>query len=246
MPASDFYLFCDQDDVWDVNKLAVYTEYYDNLQVDKTSPVLIYGDMRIIDGDNNVLFTSLNNQDQIERSPLSLFFDASVWGCNFFFNKELLFDIVEIPDNSKRVWGHDQYLAKWAAIKGSFIFMASQTMSYRRHNANVTSDHQFEVNSSRILQRIKKIEQLAFDHAVGYKSSLHALRQVEKTKLNAIEKKSVRDIRKCIERGGVSSILFFLKHHISLGRSVRTISHEVILVLGMHKKYLKLSFDEEI
>lgn len=124
--------------------------------------------------------------------------------------------------------------------------MPVQTMSYRRHNANVTSDHQFEVKSSRIIQRIKKIDQLAFDHAVGYKSSLHALRQIEKTKLSENEQKLVRDIYMCIERGGLRGIYHFAKYHISLGRNVRTISHELILVLGMHKKHMQLSFDEEM
>lgn len=105
MAVCDFYLFCDQDDIWDDNKLEVFTDYYENLQVSNNNPALIYGDMRIIDGDNKSLFQSLNEQDKIERSPISLFFDASVWGCNFFFNKALFFDFIEIPDDSKRVWG---------------------------------------------------------------------------------------------------------------------------------------------
>lgn len=242
----DFYLFCDQDDFWDANKLAVFTKFYEEKESDKDKYTLIYGDMRIVDSNNKTIFNSLNEQDNIERSPLSLFFDASVWGCNFFINRALFMDIIEVPDDSKRVWGHDQYFAKWAAIKGQFMFMPYQTMSYRRHSANVTSDHQFEVSSSRVIQRLKKIEQLAFDHAVGYKSSLHALRQLEKTNLNTNEKRSVTILRNCIEKGGMKAAIYFVKNHISLGRKVRTLSHLVILVLGMHKKFLKLSFDEDV
>ena len=57
----DFYVFADQDDEWDNMKLEEYLKFYDS-KVNEDIPVLIYGNMRIIDKNGKV---TSQNMDEL-------------------------------------------------------------------------------------------------------------------------------------------------------------------------------------
>ena len=50
----DYYFFSDQDDVWEPDKLEVMIKNAKELSQDK--PILLYGDMRVIDQNNAVVY----------------------------------------------------------------------------------------------------------------------------------------------------------------------------------------------
>ena len=181
----------------------------------------------------------MNAEDKIRRSPVSMFFDPSVWGCNFLFNRALLDDILPVPDNAGRVWGHDQYFARWAGIRGSLLFLDEPVMDYRRYRGSVTSEHDLTVSTSRILRRMRKIDRLAADHAVVYKSAQFVLDNLSRKELTPLQKETVTAIGKCIDRGGLYALYFFVAHKVNLGRKIRTASHLLILISGKYKKHLK-------
>jgi glycosyltransferase involved in cell wall biosynthesis len=235
----DYYLFADQDDIWDSDKLARLTEYYRRSQKDDSVPMLIYGDMRLMDGNGSVTGESLDRIDHIRRTPLSMFFDASVWGCNFFFNRALFMDVKEVADDSERVWGHDQYFARWAAVRGKVLFYDIPLMSYRRYAGSVTDAHPVNVSRNRVLERMREIDKLAYDHAVMYKSALFVTDKLEETELTPGQKQMVYGIKSCINRGGIYALIYFIRNKINLGRNIRTMSHLFILITGKYKKHLK-------
>ena len=235
----DLYFFADQDDCWDRDKIEKFTAFYDLHAVEPDKPVLIYGDMRIIDQNGIITHESLNSLDRIERTPKSMFFDASVWGCNMMFNRALLMDIQPVSEQSGRIWGHDQYFARWAGIRGELLFFHDICMSYRRYGESVTAEHVFTIDKRRILDRLNKLDALAFDHAVMYKSALFVIDQLKKADLSKQEKHTILGIQRCIEKGGITAIWYFAIYGINLGRRVRTASHLFILALGIYKKHLK-------
>ena len=240
LQAYDLYLFCDQDDVWDQDKLEKLIAFYDRNVYDAGIPVMIQGNFRIIDGDGKVTIPDMDENDHIRRDGLSMYFDAATWGCNVIFNRALFEDIALVPDRAKRVWGHDQYLARWACVRGRMLFDPEVTISYRRSGKNVTSDHAMQVTTKRVLSRIAKLDQLAHDHAVSYKSALFVLEKLSATKeLTDHEKDTVQALERCIQYGGIGAVLFFRQYHIDLGKKVRTLSHLLILVTGMYRKYLE-------
>lgn len=236
---ADYYLFADQDDKWDPDKLVVMKDYIQNQQLPESRPILLYGDMRVMNETDKVIMPSMNAEDQIERDAISMFFDPSVWGCNFMFNRALLQDILPVPDNASRVWGHDQYFARWAGIRGTVLFLQKPVMNYRRYRGSVTSEHDLTVTTSRVLRRVHHLDQLAGDHAVVYKSAQFVLSSLSQKDLTSEQKKTVNGISKCIEKGGLYALYFFLSQKVNLGRRIRTLSHLLILVTGMYKKHLK-------
>ena len=239
LPARAFYLFADQDDRWDKDKLKTLKDFFCRHHSDSSVPALLYGDMRVIDENGKVFIPSMNAEDKIRRSPVSMFFDPSVWGCNFLFNRALLDDILPVPDNAGRVWGHDQYFARWAGIRGSLLFLDEPVMDYRRYRGSVTSEHGLTVSTSRILRRMRKIDRLAADHAVVYKSAQFVLDNLSRKELTPLQKETVTAIGKCIDRGGLYALYFFVAHKVNLGRKIRTASHLLILISGKYKKHLK-------
>lgn len=235
-----FYLFADQDDRWDKDKLQQMKAYFTGHHPDADAPALLYGDMRVMDETGKVFLPSMNAEDQIERNAIGMFFDPSVWGCNFFFNRALLDDILPVPDDAGRVWGHDQYIARWAGIRGQILFLNRPVMNYRRYRGSVTAEHDLTVSRSRILDRVHHLDDLAKDHAVVYKSAQFVLANLQKKDLSADQKKTVQAVEKCIDRGGIYALYYFLSRKVNLGRKVRTISHLLILMSGKYKKHLRV------
>lgn len=95
-----------------------------------------------------------------------------------------------------------------------------------------------KTNASRIVQRMKGINQLAFDHAVAYKSALFVTGQLEMTSLTDKQLREERELKKVIQNGGITALYYFIKYKISLGNKVRTISKLMILVSGFYKKHM--------
>lgn len=233
----DYYLFADQDDIWDCHKLEVFTNFYKQVISDESIPTLIYGNMCIIDENDKITCPNMNEIDSFCKHRMGIWFAPTVWGCNMFMNRALFMDIAKVPDLSKRVWGHDQYFARWASIRGELFYMDKIVFQYRRHQYNVSNSVQ-KTNRNRIFERIKKVNQLAFDHAVAYKSALFVLEQLESISLKEKEKKEMRELRNVLLRGNIVALLFWIKYKIFLGNTVRTISKLIVLITGLYKKYL--------
>lgn len=231
----DLYLFADQDDLWDPDKLHVLTSYYHQHVTDESVPVYQYADMRIIDENGKVTSESLDAEDSIRRDARSVFFDASVWGCNSLLNRALFDDIAEVDDHAERVWGHDAVQARWAAIRGQLLFCPQIVFSYRRYPHSVTHAQTLNITAGRVLKRMGRAGQLAYDHAVMYTSSLFVLHQLRSASLDTEQTAAVDELEMCLTRGGFPALAYWIRHRISLGRRVRTISHFLLLFLGLSR-----------
>ncbi len=86
---------------------------------------------------------------------------------------------------------------------------------------------------------MRKIDRLAADHAVVYKSAQFVLDNLSRKELTPLQKETVTAIGKCIDRGGLYALYFFVAHKVNLGRKIRTASHLLILISGKYKKHLK-------
>lgn len=231
----DLYLFADQDDLWDPDKLHVLTSYYHQHVKDDSVPVYQYADMRIIDENGKVTTKSLDEADSIQRDARSIFFDASVWGCNSLLNRALFDDIAEVDDHAKRVWGHDAVQARWAAIRGQLLFCPQIVFSYRRYSHSVTHAQTLNITAGRVLKRMGRLQQLAYDHAVMYTSALFVLQRLRTAPLDTAQAAAVDELEKCLIKGGFYALSYWMRHKITLGKRIRTASHCLLLVLGLSK-----------
>lgn len=128
---ADFYAFCDQDDVWDEDKLIIAVKALD--QKAKNIPLLYYCGQRLVDENLNLL--SIHKVSN-SRSPHTNFLISNVAGCTMVFNRFLL----EMVNKYEPcfVLMHDSWVFKVClAVGGDFVVDPEAHISYRQHRNNV-------------------------------------------------------------------------------------------------------------
>ena len=239
LKAYDYYMFADQDDVWDKDKLEVYMNFCSDKGLNE--PLLVYGDMRIIDGDGQVTSNSLEaNLGIAYTNAISTFFAHKVHGCNSFFNRclfELALPLSPEEPEAKYV-SHDNYYTKFAALLGQVYYLPRPMMSYRRYGTNVTSQHAYDFKLKRILKRLTALEELAKDHALTYRQTRATLERMKLLPLADGQMKLLKTVETILDRGGIYAIKQISKHHIDWGKRVKNLSRSLVLCLGMYKKYM--------
>ena len=129
---TDYYAFCDQDDVWDEDKLLVAVTELDELQQDK--PAMYYCGQRLVD--ENLKLISIH-KIATDRSDHTNFLISNVAGCTAVFNKVL----VDAANSAtpEFILMHDSWLFKIClALGGSYYADSSTHINYRQHGKNVT------------------------------------------------------------------------------------------------------------
>ena len=239
LKAYDYYMFADQDDVWDKDKLEVYMDFCSDKGLNE--PLLVYGDMRIIDGDGKVTSNSLEaNLGIAYTNAISTFFAHKVHGCNSFFNRclfELALPLSPEEPEAKYV-SHDNYYTKFAALLGQVYYLPRPMMSYRRYGTNVTSQHAYDFKLKRILKRLTALEELAKDHALTYRQTIATLERMKRLPLSDGQKKLLKTVETILDRGGIYAVKQISKQHIDWGKRVKNVSRSLVLCLGMYKKYM--------
>lgn len=132
---ADYFAYCDQDDVWMPEKLAVLEE-----AIFQSGAQLVCSDMYIIDGDGTRTADSIT---KVRRHHMfhsgeglaeGLLFHNFVTGCTMLVRAEQA--KAAIPFCPYMV--HDHYLALWCAERGSILSLPQKLICYRIHGGNQT------------------------------------------------------------------------------------------------------------
>lgn len=130
-PVSEYYAFCDQDDVWDDDKLLIAVTELENLPKDK--PSMYYCGQRLVDENMKLLSTHKISAD---RSPHTNFLISNVAGCTAVFNKKLLDSLNSVEPDF--ILMHDSWAFKVClALGGNYVADPSAHINYRQHGNNV-------------------------------------------------------------------------------------------------------------
>ncbi len=146
--ADTYYMFSDQDDIWDINKVrksvntilryeSIHTHHF---------PLLVHTDLRVVDVNGNIINESFFKYQNLnpkwgEQFP-KLLTQNVVTGCTIMMNKSLLRLGLPIPSESVM---HDWWLALIACAYGKIIFIPEATMSYRQHGLNEIGAKKFDI-----------------------------------------------------------------------------------------------------
>ncbi|GAX05147.1 glycosyl transferase [Secundilactobacillus pentosiphilus] len=130
---ADFYMFCDQDDVWLPNKIE------DTLSImakDQKLPQLVFTDLKVVDQDLKIIESSaLENIDVNKWIDFNhLVFDNVVTGCTVMINEKL--KQKSLPTDNNKIVMHDWWFALIAAGAGYISYLAEPTILYRQHGNN--------------------------------------------------------------------------------------------------------------
>lgn len=144
-----YVMTCDQDDVWDADKIALTFAEMRRRESD-SKPVLVCTDLRVVDQRLNELSPSFLDYSGMDASKLDMgYFLASclVTGCTMMVNGPLL-RLLQKPIDENRIIMHDWWASLVAAAMGEVIHMDRATISYRQHTDNSVGAERFSVASA--------------------------------------------------------------------------------------------------
>jgi glycosyltransferase involved in cell wall biosynthesis len=135
---ASYLAFADQDDIWEVDKLAAQMELMFRMeaQYGEDMPVLIHSDLAVCDSCLNVVDSSLWRFQRLNPNVQSfsrLLVQNNVTGCTMLINKTLKNLAFPVP---KGVVMHDWWLALVASAVGKIGFVSRPLVRYRQHDAN--------------------------------------------------------------------------------------------------------------
>lgn len=137
----DYIMFCDQDDFWKPNKIALTLKRMRHMeaQISKETPLAVFTDASVVDEKlkivNNSFFCS--NHLNPKKSDLAhLLMENKLIGCTVMVNAALrkILQSNRLPDKAKY---HDWWIALVAAAFGKIGFVNESTLLYRQHEGNV-------------------------------------------------------------------------------------------------------------
>ena len=138
---SDFYAFCDQDDLWLPDHLALLRREMARLeaQYGPETPLLVHGDAEVMDAEGQLLhhsFFAHQGWDREARSLNRLLVQNNVTGCTTLLNAPLL-RLVAAHARPEELVLHDWFVALTAAAFGQIGFVNAPLLRYRQHGRNV-------------------------------------------------------------------------------------------------------------
>lgn len=124
-----YIAICDQDDIWELNKLEILMSALgDN--------ILVYSNSLLINGEGvsleKNLSQKLKNNFIDSDTPLSFLYDNSVSAHTVLFKKDLLKKIFPFPQHIY----FDAWIAANAANNGTVHFVNKSLVKYRQHSTN--------------------------------------------------------------------------------------------------------------
>ena len=130
------FMFCDQDDVWQKNKIELTINEY-NKVIDKNIPILIHTDLYVVDKNLNMINKSFIQYSKLRKDYINFnnyLIQNNVTGCTVCINEKLV-DLINF--DIKYVIMHDWFFALIASAFGQVIFIDRSTIYYRQHGQNV-------------------------------------------------------------------------------------------------------------
>lgn len=130
-PECDFYAFCDQDDIWYMDKLNRASK-----ELNKDKIGLYYSNTRLVNEKGHTL-NILGYNDKQKMSMEAFVCSGGIIGCTMVISHRLR-DIIINHDIPKNIIMHDYYIAiVCMALNGCIIYDSIPSIDYRQHTNNV-------------------------------------------------------------------------------------------------------------
>lgn len=163
---SDYYMFCDSDDVWIQDRVEKMMSKIKSVEMNyPQTPVLVQSDSEIVDENLNMISHSLWETYKISDFQLTDYNSISVkcttGGASSIFNhltKDVFFPI---PDNKRLMYDH--WLGMQTSKHGIIVPLRIQLNKYRQHSGQVCGLTDKKSFLSRLFQLNRNIKHLIKD-----------------------------------------------------------------------------------
>lgn len=157
---ADYAMFCDQDDLWLPEKIAVTLKAMKGLEERyKGFPLLVHTDMKVADSALKVIaksFWRFQHLDPAMKRFNNLLVFNNVTGCTMMINAKLREMALPLP---KAAILHDWWLAIVASAFGRIEYVRTPTVLYRQHGSNETGAVKYSLNY--FASRLKDLDKTA-------------------------------------------------------------------------------------
>ncbi len=149
---ADRIFFCDQDDIWEPDKIAVLKKRMDEAELENGTdvPILIHSDCSVISETGDTLYPSffrLQGWDPRATALAPLLVQNNATGCTMLLNRPLA-DLIRRFGNPEKMFMHDWFTVLTAAAFGRVVFVDRPLTRYRQHQDNTIG-----ASRSSLLQR---------------------------------------------------------------------------------------------
>ena len=130
---AEYYAFCDQDDIWDDDKLLCAVEMIEKYEKSQL-PILYFSDVRVVDRNLNLI-----QEHMVEDMPIDYahaLIKNIAPGCTYVFNHKTRNLLKKYDVNQYDLDIHDWQTYRIASCFGKVIFDRATHMSYRQHRDN--------------------------------------------------------------------------------------------------------------
>lgn len=136
-----YIAFCDQDDLWLTDKLALGLEEMHELETAHgvDAPLFVFSDLAVAAEDLSIIdpsFLSYAGLDPDRTQLACLLTQNLAAGCTVVANRSLYHDALRLPTDVSAVTMHDWWLMLTASALGHIGFVDQPTMLYRQHAHN--------------------------------------------------------------------------------------------------------------
>ena len=136
---SDYIMFCDQDDVWNPDKVELTLKKMKTAEnsSENNTPILCHTDLSVADKNLNIIHNSFFKMQKFDITKTSLnraLVQNIITGCTTMINKPLL--NLAKGTNSHSIIMHDWWLFLIASAFGKVEVINSPTILYRQHGNN--------------------------------------------------------------------------------------------------------------
>lgn len=144
-----YVMLCDQDDVWDPNKIELTMDEMRKLEKQYGSdiPLLVFTDMRVVDSNQRQIAPSFEAYSGLDPSRVKfnqLLAQSVAAGCTMMINNCLL-SLFNETENFKMAIMHDWWLSLIASAFGFIGHVGDATSSYRQHDSNAVGASRYSL-----------------------------------------------------------------------------------------------------
>lgn len=141
---TEYIMFCDQDDIWDQDKVEVTLHAMEQAEkANADMPVLVFTDAVNFDSDTGEEQGRFHHNSHLNTKKVDsahLFMENKVIGCTVMVNRAILPYLTEIP---KEIRVHDWWLALICSHFGQIVYLDRPTLRYRQHSGNMIGGSSF-------------------------------------------------------------------------------------------------------
>lgn len=224
MDKADYFMFCDQDDYWNNDKIEITFAEMQKQEKYSNENILIYGTQLLVDEDLVDLNLPIPKHYRENFGLKTLLVENPVYGCTMMINKNLLKRSLPF---SNHVENHDYWIAFIASsLSARVSYIDKPLMLYRQHSSNLSGNYKDSHFKQRLKRLIGNKEMISFKKrnlmfSDALKQTSNALSSTNRYLIEAFIKKT--------SKGGISAVLFLISKKIKKQKIIQNIQLHLLM-----------------